>query len=133
MIQVASAKYVDSPEDAIAFAARPHPFDLRGIPVVLRVVANEAEQQRARDIGEGPLRSPAEIRLAYRRLAVVAQAFGNRVLVEEYAEAGTLRSQERQSQERSARDEAERVAQAADALVATPGGGAFTTNRQSMS
>lgn len=90
-IQVARTKYVDSAEDAIAFASRREARDPRLVPILLRVDIPGAYPI-------GPLRNDRAIRRAFEKLsaggsqtrilAQVATELGTELVIEGHAEEG---------------------------------------------
>jgi ATP-grasp domain len=84
-IRVVRAKYVDSPEDAIAFAVRRTAQDERAIPIVLCAVSPDGAVPEA----EGPLSGHDPIRAAFLALGPAVEASGGRILARAWIEPGT--------------------------------------------
>jgi hypothetical protein len=86
-IRVARAKYVDSAQDAVAFATRGEARNSRVLPVVLRGVPNDGATAQRRPSADEVLHSSTTIQAAYQSIA--AAGFAGRVLAQEYVGAGT--------------------------------------------
>jgi hypothetical protein len=86
-MHVVRARYVDSAEDAIAFAARRDAKDERAVPIVLRALVPEGGRS-PEELIEGPLAGHDPIRAAYRRLTAREPVVG-RILAEVAVGPGT--------------------------------------------
>jgi hypothetical protein len=73
-IRVVRAKYVDSAQDAIAFATRREARDPRVVPIVLSTAAGNDSTPQRRAGADDVLHSSAAIQASYERLANVATA-----------------------------------------------------------
>jgi len=88
-IRVARSAYVDSPEDALAFAARRTAPDQRLVPIHLYGVFSGVAMTSTPAFTESPYTDEQAIPDAYRRLAAKTAAASGRVLAQETTEAGT--------------------------------------------
>jgi hypothetical protein len=86
-IRVVRAKYVDSAQDAVAFATRREARDPRIVPIVLNGAPHEVSKPRHRPAADDALHSSAAIQDAYERLSSATP--GQRVLAQEYVTGGT--------------------------------------------
>jgi hypothetical protein len=88
-IRVVRAKYVDSAEDAVAFAMRSEAPNSRVLPTVLRSEPHDGETAQPRATAGVVLHSSAAIQTEYGRLAATTQTAATRILAQEYVGAGT--------------------------------------------
>jgi hypothetical protein len=88
-IRVVRAKYVDSAEEAIAFAARREMDDGQSLPIVLTIAVHQASTLPSRIRATIPLRDPEMIRSAYQFFAAEAEVFGDRVIAQDFIPPGT--------------------------------------------
>jgi hypothetical protein len=88
-IHVARSEYVDSPEGAIAFAARRTATDARMVPIVLWTVEAGVGAPGRRSAVSGSLEGVQAIRQAYAALAANLDLEQARVLAQEAVDAGT--------------------------------------------
>jgi hypothetical protein len=84
-IRVVRAKYVDSPEDAIAFAVRRTAQDERAMTIELCVVSADGAVPEIK----GPVSGHDPIRAAFLTLAPAVEAGGGRMLARAFIEPGT--------------------------------------------
>lgn len=87
-IRVARSKYVDSAEDAIAFAERRDARDPRLVPIVLRV-PSEGIERRAVLAAEKRLGTEEAIRRAYQALVARVGTNGTRIVAQTATEPGS--------------------------------------------
>jgi hypothetical protein len=88
-LRVARSGYVDSAENAIAFATRRTARDGRLVPIVMRTVVPGRASPWNADAVEGPLESEAAIRNAFAKLAAKVEATGWRILAQDAVDRGT--------------------------------------------
>jgi hypothetical protein len=88
-IRVVRAKYVDSAQDAVAFATRREARDPRILPIVLIGVLRDGAPAQRRAAADDVLHSAAAIQAAYERLAARTETLAPRVLAQEYIAGGT--------------------------------------------
>jgi ATP-grasp domain len=88
-IRVVRARYVDSAEDVVAFAARRDAEDDQPIPVELRVVDEGRRPLSGRGVMHGPLLDQGAIRRAYADLAPRVERAGGRIVAANAVPAGT--------------------------------------------
>ena len=88
-IHVARSAYVDSPEGAIAFAARRTAHDERMVPILLRIVEAGQTSPVARHAVDVPLPDDATIRRAYAAVTANLDLTQRHVLAQEAVAAGT--------------------------------------------
>jgi len=86
-IRVVRAKYIDSAQDAIAFATRREARDPRVVPIVLSTAAGDDSTLRRRAGDDDALHSGTAIQAAYERLANITTA--PRILARDYVGSGT--------------------------------------------
>jgi len=87
-IHVARSKFVDSAEDAIAFAERRNARDPRLMPIVLRVVSPGTQESEKLAI-ETPLESESAIERGYARMIREVGTADGRILAQTATEPGT--------------------------------------------
>jgi len=88
-MHVARTRYVDSAEDAIAFAARRDARDERAVPILLRAIGRGDDGRTAGLLVEKPLTDHKAIRRVYRELMPQVGSAGDRILAEASTEHGT--------------------------------------------
>jgi hypothetical protein len=88
-MHVVRARYVDSEEDAIAFAARRAARDERAVPIVLRALPRDAEGGTPDELVDGPLAGHDAVRAAYGRLTARLEPAGGRILAAAVVGPGT--------------------------------------------
>ncbi|MGD0473864.1 MAG: hypothetical protein ABSB70_11735 [Candidatus Velthaea sp.] len=88
-IRVVRAKYVDSAQDAVAFATRREARDPRVVPIVLSNVPREGAIPGHRAAPVQALQSGPAITAAYERLAAADESREQRILAWEYIAPGT--------------------------------------------
>jgi hypothetical protein len=88
-LRVARSDYVDSAENAIAFATRRTARDGRLVPIVMRTVVPGRPSPWNADAVQGPLESETAIRNAYDGLAAKIEATGQRILAQDAVDRGT--------------------------------------------
>jgi hypothetical protein len=88
-IRVVRAKYVDSAQDAIAFAARQEMRDPHAVPIVMSLAGRDEAVSTAGAFPDVPLAGENVIRDAFDSLTSAAQATGKRILAREYIAAAT--------------------------------------------
>jgi hypothetical protein len=88
-IRVVRAKYVDSAQDAIAFATRREGREPRILPIVLGAEPREGTQTERRPTVDDALHSGAAIQTAYERLTASSAGTQQRILAHEYIGSGT--------------------------------------------
>jgi hypothetical protein len=88
-IRVVRAKYVDSAQDAVAFATRRESRDPRILPIVLIGVQRDGALPQRRNSADDVVQSGAAIQVAYERLAAQDETSAPRVLAREHVAGGT--------------------------------------------
>jgi hypothetical protein len=88
-IRVVRAKYVDSAQDAVAFAMRREARDPRIVPIVLSGTPGEGANASYPSGADDALNSSAAIQGSYERLAHPDAAPAQRVLARDYIASGT--------------------------------------------
>lgn len=88
-IRIARSAYVDSPEDAVAFAARRTAADQRLVPIRLYGAFPDVALTATPAFADSPYPDEESIADAYRRIAPQAAAASGRVVAQTVTEAGT--------------------------------------------
>jgi hypothetical protein len=88
-MHVVRARYVDSAEDAIAFAARRDATDERAVPILLRAIVANDGGRREDSLVEGPLTGHEAIRRAHRELTARVESAGGKIVAEASTEQGS--------------------------------------------
>ncbi len=88
-IQVARSKYVDSAEDAIAFAERRTAADPRFMPILLRSVPSGAQAYTGSSLTEEPLETEKAVRAAFEHLRRAVGTSKGHILAQTMTDSGT--------------------------------------------
>jgi hypothetical protein len=88
-LHVARARYVDSAEDAIAFAGRRNAADDRAVPIGLRSIARDGSGRPTESSLQGPLDGHEAIRRTYGRLLGELYPEGGKVLAQDWVDRGS--------------------------------------------
>jgi len=88
-IRVVRSKFVDSPQDAMTFAARRTARDARAVPIVLALVGPTGSVHKRSAHDAVPLRDRDAIQRAYLACSMMTKSFNERILAFEYVPLGT--------------------------------------------